>query len=136
MAEAQADRIAELEAALAERDRRIAELDRRVAELERLIEELRRGGKRQAAPFSKGKPKPDPKRPGRKPGKAYGRQAVRPVPNSPWQKPETARHGPGNPSETSQSSRFQALLGSSKHFCHGLLMKIDERIKVPCPQRL
>jgi transposase len=61
MADTQADRIAELEAALAERDRRIAKLeaaladrDRRLAELERLVEELRRGGKRQAAPFSKG----------------------------------------------------------------------------------
>jgi hypothetical protein len=40
-------RIAKLEAALADRDRRLAEL-------ERLVEELRRGGKRQAAPFSKG----------------------------------------------------------------------------------
>jgi len=87
MADAQADRIKELEAALAERDRRIAELeaaladrDRRLAELERLVEELRRGGKRQAAPFSKGAPKSDPKQPGRNGGKAYGRQALRPVP--------------------------------------------------------
>src|SRR5262245_4983478 len=101
MADAQADRIAELEAALAERDRRIAQLeaaladrDRRRAELEGMVEELRRGAKRQAAPFSKGTLKPDPKRPGRKSEKAYGRQAVRPIPK-----------------------------------------RIDERIKVACPER-
>ncbi|MBV8488170.1 MAG: IS66 family transposase, partial [Planctomycetaceae bacterium] len=41
------------------------------AEVERLLAELeqsRRAGKRQAAPFSKGAPKEQPKRPGRKPG--------------------------------------------------------------------
>ena len=76
-------------AGCAERDRRIAELERRNAELERrlasletLVEQLRRGGKRQAAPFSKGPPKADPKPPGRKPGGAYGtphaRRAVPP----------------------------------------------------------
>lgn len=43
-----------------------------LAELRRIIEELRRAGKRQAGPFSKGPPKPKPKRPGRKPGDDYG----------------------------------------------------------------
>jgi transposase len=41
-----------------------AEVDRLKAELE----QARRAGKRQAAPFSKGPPKPHPKRPGRPPG--------------------------------------------------------------------
>jgi transposase len=36
------------------------------------IEALRRAAKRQAAPFSKGAPKPNPKRAGRRPGAAYG----------------------------------------------------------------
>ncbi|MDA8021362.1 MAG: hypothetical protein MPN21_28370, partial [Thermoanaerobaculia bacterium] len=31
-----------------------------------------RSGKRQAAPFSKGKPKAEPEKPGRKPGDDYG----------------------------------------------------------------
>ena len=44
------------------------------------LEEARRAGKRAAAPFSKGEPKPEPKPPGRKPGAAYGQQARRPVP--------------------------------------------------------
>ena len=62
------------------RDRRIAELEARVAALEAVIEQLRRGGKRQAAPFSKGPPKADPKKPGRKSGNDYGTKARRGVP--------------------------------------------------------
>jgi transposase len=60
--------------------RRVAEQERRIAQLEKIIEELRRGGKRQAAPFSKGDPKSDPQRPGRKPAERYGKRACRPVP--------------------------------------------------------
>src|SRR4051794_15999885 len=48
-----------------------AKLTRLQAETERLkgeLEEARRAGKRQAAPFSKGPPRPHPRRPGRKPG--------------------------------------------------------------------
>ena len=52
----------------------------RIADLERLLEESRRSGKRQAAPFSKGAPKIEPKTPGRKRGQAYGRHATRPIP--------------------------------------------------------
>lgn len=58
-------RIAELEA-------RNAALEARIVKLEAIIERLSRGSKRQAAPFSKGLPKPDPKTPGRKPGERYG----------------------------------------------------------------
>jgi transposase len=72
-------------AGCAERDRRIAELEARLADLNaRLgrLETAARGAKRQAAPFSKGPPKADPKRPGRKPGDGYGtphaRRAVPP----------------------------------------------------------
>jgi hypothetical protein len=53
------------------------------AELEKLralVERLQRGRKRQAAPFSKGPPKPDPKKPGRKAGDDYGTIAYREVP--------------------------------------------------------
>lgn len=60
--------------------KRIAELEARLAALEALVEQLRRGGKRQAAPFSKGPPKADPKPPGRKPGDGYGTKARRGVP--------------------------------------------------------
>jgi transposase len=60
--------------------KRIAELEARLAALEALVEQLRRGGKRQAAPFSKGPPKPDPKPPGRKSGDDYGTKARRAIP--------------------------------------------------------
>lgn len=53
-------------------------------ELKRLRKELevaQRAAKRQAAPFSRGKPKSDPKPPGRKSGTAHGRHYQRPVPD-------------------------------------------------------
>lgn len=61
----------------AERDREIAELKARVAKLE----VASRAGKRQAAPFSKGPPKADPKRPGRKSGEEHGAHRHRDVPS-------------------------------------------------------
>lgn len=61
-------------------ERRIAELEARVAQLEQLLEKASRGQKRQAAPFSKGTPKPDPQKPGRKAGDDYGPKAHRPLP--------------------------------------------------------
>jgi transposase len=43
-----------------------------VERLQRQLDDQSRTGKRQAAPFSKGPPKTDPKPPGRKPGESYG----------------------------------------------------------------
>jgi transposase len=70
-----------------ERDRLIAELRHRVSQLETRVERLngqlqqaQRAGKRQAAPFAKGPPTPEPKRPGRKPGPDYGTKAHRQPP--------------------------------------------------------
>ncbi|GAC1357925.1 MAG: IS66 family transposase [Acidimicrobiales bacterium] len=61
--------------------RRLVEFQaERIGELEKLIEEVRRGGKRQAAPFSKGITKPNPKRSGRKGGGDYGTKARRALP--------------------------------------------------------
>jgi transposase len=73
MVESQGRRIDELTAALAVRDARIVEL-------EKLLEESRRSGKRQAAPFSKGEPTDEPKRPGRKRGPGHGRHGHRMAP--------------------------------------------------------
>ena len=65
-------------------DRRLAELLGENANLRapvehrtRLLDEPRRAGKRQAAPFAHGTPKPQPNKPGRKPGKDYGPKAQR-----------------------------------------------------------
>ena len=74
------DRIAALEVQVAGLIAVVAERDVRIAELEKLLSDSRRGGKRQAAPFSKGDPVDDPRRPGRKAGKAHGRHAHRDVP--------------------------------------------------------
>lgn len=72
--------VSDLQSTVAALHETLAARDARIVELERLLEESRRGGKRQAAPFSKGPPKVDPQRPGRKPGGAYGAQASRAVP--------------------------------------------------------
>ena len=60
------------------------QLKKAQAEIERLrkaLEEALRSLKRQAAPFSKGKSKTNPKRPGRKGGTDYGHRAFRAVPD-------------------------------------------------------
>jgi len=49
-----------------------AELEAQLAGLTRPLDEARRAGKRQAAPFCKGEPRSDPKRPGRKAGDTHG----------------------------------------------------------------
>src|SRR5258708_39629233 len=64
----------------AERDRRIARLEAQVKQLQQHVESLSRSAKRQAAPFSRGLPKLDPKLPGRKSGDDYGTKAFRVVP--------------------------------------------------------
>jgi transposase len=58
----------------------VAELRAEVADLRRKLEEASRAGKRQAAPFRKGPPKPDPKTPGRKAGEEHGAHGHRPPP--------------------------------------------------------
>jgi transposase len=58
----------------------VADLQAKLADVTRLLDEARRAGKRQAAPFRKGPPKPNPKTPGRKAGDAHGRHGHRPPP--------------------------------------------------------
>lgn len=59
---------------------RVVALEAENAELRRLLDEERRKGKRQAAPFSKGPPKANPRKPGRKGGSEYGTQSRRAAP--------------------------------------------------------
>lgn len=62
--------------------KRIAQLEVRIEQLEKRLEELGRSAKRQAAPFSRGLPKLEAKKPGRKSGEDYGtvsRRAIPPV---------------------------------------------------------
>src|SRR3984893_11371362 len=60
--------------------KRVAELEAQVADLSRRLDDALRAGKRQAAPFRKGPPKPDPKTPGRKAGEEHGTHGHRPAP--------------------------------------------------------
>src|SRR3954454_2886366 len=50
---------------------RVAELQEEIAALRAQLEQRARDAKRQAAPFSKGQRKAQPKRPGRKPGQGH-----------------------------------------------------------------
>src|SRR3954465_1022510 len=52
-------------------------LRRELEEARASLDQARRQSKRQAAPFSKGPPKPQPKKPGRKSGTAHGRHGHR-----------------------------------------------------------
>src|SRR5215207_2838780 len=63
-----------------QQQRQIETLTDEVARLRRELDDARRASKRQAAPFRKGPPKPDPRRPGRKAGDAHGPHAHRPPP--------------------------------------------------------
>ena len=94
--------------------KRLAELEAQVAELTRKLEEATRAGKRQAAPFRKGPPKPDPKKPGRKSGDAHGAHGHRPTPppdqvaerhQAPW--PDACPHCRGQLIETGTAEQFQ-----------------------------
>jgi transposase len=78
------------------------------------LEEARRAGKRQAAPFRKGPPKPDPKRPGRKPGPRHGRHGHRPPPPPDQidevheaRLPDACPHCAGGLTETGVAQQFQ-----------------------------
>ena len=61
-------------------EKRARELQEEINKLRALLATAQRAAKRQAAPFSKGSPKPNPKLPGRHAGEEYGVKARRPVP--------------------------------------------------------
>jgi transposase len=94
-------------------NKRIAALEARVAELTRRLDEATRAGKRQAAPFRKGPPKPNPKTPGRKSGDAHGTHGHRPIPPGPVAErhhaplPDACPHCRGALIETGTADQFQ-----------------------------
>jgi transposase len=93
--------------------KQVAELAAQVAELTRKLEEATRAAKRQAAPFRKGPPKPDPKKPGRKSGDAHGTHGHRPIPPGSVAEchqaplPEACPHCRGPLIETGTAEQFQ-----------------------------
>ena len=58
----------------------VAQLQQTIRDLQRRVDEAERAAKRQAAPFSKNKPKKKPKKPGRKSGDQHGEHAHREPP--------------------------------------------------------
>jgi hypothetical protein len=74
--------VAELQRQNAARQRQVAALTASHEALHAEIEQLKRGGKRQAAPFSNGTREPAPKRPGRKPGSGTFRSREAPPPEA------------------------------------------------------
>src|SRR5882757_6668072 len=93
---------------------RVAELEAQVAELTRRLDDALRAGKRQAAPFRKGPPKPDPKTPGRKSGDAHGKHGHRPPPTPDHvaecheaDLPDACPHCRGRLVETGTADQFQ-----------------------------
>ncbi len=72
----------ELLALVSELQRQLAELRASNEALHAEIEQLKRGGKRQAAPFSKGTRVAEPKPPGRKPGSGPFRYREAPPPEA------------------------------------------------------
>src|SRR6266446_3504062 len=56
-------------------------LREKIDELRKELEAAQRAARRQAAPYSRGKRKKNPKSPGRKPGAKYGKQHNRPIPD-------------------------------------------------------
>jgi transposase len=94
--------------------KRVAELETQVAELTRRLDEALRAGKRQAAPFRKGPPKPDPKTPGRKAGADHGTHGHRPPPPPDQvsecheaRLPDACPHCQGHLVETEVAEQFQ-----------------------------
>ena len=94
--------------------KQVAELQAQVAALTRKLDDALRAGKRQAAPFRKGPPKPDPKTPGRKSGEAHGTHGHRPPPPPEHiaecheaNLPEACPHCQGHLRETGTAEQFQ-----------------------------
>jgi regulator of replication initiation timing len=79
-------RVEELVAELVALKARVAELLVENAALKARLEQRQRDAKRSAAPFSKGRRKPQPKRPGRKPGQGHFTFRTLPKPDQ-WTAP-------------------------------------------------
>jgi transposase len=88
--------------------RQVEALQAENARLRGELDDARRAGKRQAAPFSKGPPAAQPKRPGRKAGDAHGRHGHRPPPP---------------PDQIDEA--HQALLPDACPHCGGALVEIE-----------
>lgn len=77
-----ARQVAELKAQVAAFETQVSAFEAQVADLTRKLDDANRSSKRQAAPFRKGPPIPNPKTPGRKAGHAHGTHGHRSPPTN------------------------------------------------------
>ena len=110
---------AKLSAEKAEAERKIEALEAEVARLKTELEASQRQRKRQAAPFSKGAPKSNPRPPGRKPGSKYGKKGHR-----------------ANPRPEEIDEHYDAPLPDQCPHCHGTSIeetKVENQFQVELP---
>jgi transposase len=103
--------------------RRVADLEAQLQDLTRRLEEALRSGKRQAAPFRKGPPQPNPKTPGRKSGAAPGTHGHRPPPDQIHETheatlPDACPHCGGGVAETGVVPQYQAEIPRQPIYRH------------------
>jgi len=104
---------AQLKVRVGQLEAQVEQLTVQVRQLTAQLQEALRAGKRQAAPFSKGPPKDDPKPPGRKAGPHYGTKAHRPIPPGPPDEvidvplPEACPHCGGSTAEDFTAEQYQ-----------------------------
>src|SRR5215831_15824365 len=96
-------------------ERRLRDLQAENERLRHQLDEATRAGKRQAAPFAKGPPTGQPKKPGHKPGKEYGPKAHRqpPRPEQIDEVHEAPSTRPRSHSSSRSRSRASPFTGSS-----------------------
>ena len=106
-------RVGQLEAQVESLHAQLTAMQEQVRQLTAQLQEALRASKRQAAPFSKGPPKDDPKPPGRKAGPDYGTKAHRPIPSGPPDEvidvplPDACPHCGGSTVEDHTEPQFQ-----------------------------
>jgi transposase len=110
-------------------------LREQIARLREWLSQARRAAKRQAAPFSKGPPQLDPRRPGRKAGIGYGVKARRPIPRQldeiyEVKLPERCPHCDGDEIEaTGTAWQYQEEIPEVKPLVRGFQVRLGRCVR-------
>lgn len=137
---------ARLQREVAELRSTVERLERRVQELLHALEEAQRAAKRQAAPFSRHRPKGSPAKPGRKAGAGYGCRSRRPIPPAIDQTleselPDCCPHCGGELEETKIDKQYQTEIPQPKieriefHIHVGRCKRCGERVQGRHPRQ-
>src|ERR1700733_9094149 len=137
---------ARLQREVAELRSTVERLERRVQELLHALEEAQRAARRQAAPFSRHRPKGSPAKPGRKAGAGYGCRSRRPIPPAFDQTleselPDCCPHCGGELEETKIDKQYQTEIPQPKiegiefHIHVGRCKRCGERVQGRHPRQ-